>query len=82
VAPEEIASAAREIASAASWWGQCACSGPPRHGELLLSVALGVAMVLIGIAFSLSSEVARLLALGGLLAFFVAMKLWFSDASA
>jgi hypothetical protein len=34
-------------------------------------VALYVVMVLIGIAFGLSSDVARLLAFGGLLAYFI-----------
>ena len=40
-------------------------------GIFLLGVALYVVMVLIGIAFGLSSDVARLLAFGGLLAYFI-----------
>jgi hypothetical protein len=38
-------------------------------GIFILGVALYVVMVLIGIAFGLSSDVARLLAFGGLLAY-------------
>jgi hypothetical protein len=37
----------------------------------VIGVALYVAMVLIGIAFGLSSDVARLLAFGGLLAYLI-----------
>jgi hypothetical protein len=40
-------------------------------GIFLLGVALYVVMVLIGIAFGLSSDVARLLAFGGLFAYFI-----------
>jgi hypothetical protein len=40
-------------------------------GIFILGVALYVLMVLIGIAFGLSSDVARLLAFGGLLAYFI-----------
>jgi hypothetical protein len=42
-------------------------------GIFVLGVALYVVMVLIGIAFGLSSDVARLLAFGGLLAYFLAI---------
>ena len=40
-------------------------------GIFVLGVALYVVMVLIGTAFGLSSDVARLLAFGGLLAYFI-----------
>jgi hypothetical protein len=40
-------------------------------GIFILGVALYVVMVLIGTAFGLSSDVARLLAFGGLLAYFI-----------
>jgi hypothetical protein len=40
-------------------------------GIFLLGVALYVVMVLIGISLRLSSDVARLLAFGGLLAYFI-----------
>jgi hypothetical protein len=40
-------------------------------GIFILGVALYVVMVLIGIAFGLSSDVARLLAFGGLLAYLI-----------
>ncbi len=42
-------------------------------GIFVLGVALYVLMVLIGIAFGLSSDVARLLAFGGLIAYFLAI---------
>ena len=42
-------------------------------GIFVLGVALYVVMALIGIAFGLSSDVARLLAFGGLLAYFLAI---------
>ena len=41
----------------------------------VIGVALYVVMVLIGIAFGLSSDVARLLAFGGLAAYFLAVVL-------
>jgi len=44
-------------------------------GIFVLGVALYVVMVLIGIAFGLSSDVARLLAFGGLAAYFLAVVL-------
>jgi len=40
-------------------------------GIFILGVALYVVMVLIGTAFGLSSDAARLLAFGGLLAYFI-----------
>ena len=40
-------------------------------GIFILGVALYVVMVLIGTAFGLASDVARLLAFGGLLAYFI-----------
>jgi hypothetical protein len=42
-------------------------------GIFVLGVALYVVMVLIGIAFGLSSDVARLLAFGGLAAYSIAV---------
>ena len=42
-------------------------------GIFVLGVALYVVMVLIGIVSGLSSDVARLLAFGGLLAYFIAI---------
>jgi hypothetical protein len=44
-------------------------------GIFVLGVALYVVMVLIGIAFSLSSDVARLLAFGGLVAYSLAVAI-------
>jgi hypothetical protein len=42
-------------------------------GIFVLGVALYVLMVFIGTAFGLSSDVARLLAFGGLIAYFLAI---------
>ena len=44
-------------------------------GIFVIGVALYVVMVLIGIAFGLSSDAARLLAFGGLAAYFLAVVL-------